>query len=105
MEHTGKPSTAQLHRLTEIHRARVHFTLNGKPVSAYEGDTILTAILSNSSHVRYNEFSQQPRAGFCMMGACHDCWVCSVTGERFRACTTFIREGMQLCNDKSGEAL
>ena len=31
-----------------------------------------------------------------MMGACQDCWIATESGERLRACSTFIRAGMQL---------
>nr|WP_243443118.1 2Fe-2S iron-sulfur cluster-binding protein [Herbaspirillum sp. B39] len=52
--------------------------------------------LTNTASLRRNEFSGQPRAGFCMMGACQDCWIATDSGERLRACSTFIRAGMQL---------
>jgi predicted molibdopterin-dependent oxidoreductase YjgC len=31
-----------------------------------------------------------------MMGACQDCWVQTDSGERLRACSTFISAGMAL---------
>jgi aerobic-type carbon monoxide dehydrogenase small subunit (CoxS/CutS family) len=37
-----------------------------------------------------------PRAGFCLMGACQDCWVWLADGSRLRACTTLLAEGMQV---------
>jgi NADH dehydrogenase/NADH:ubiquinone oxidoreductase subunit G len=46
--------------------------------------------------VRQSEFGDETRAGFCLMGACQDCWVWTETGERLRACTTEVREGMQI---------
>lgn len=57
---------------------------------------MLTAILTHRAQLRRNEFSHEPRAGFCMMGACQDCWVQTTTGERLRSCATFIQAGMQL---------
>ena len=86
----------QLFRVAEQARVPVSFVLDGKQATALEGDTVLTAILLTAGHLRRNEFSGQPRAGFCMMGACQDCWVQTVSGEKLRACSTFIREGMQL---------
>jgi peptide/nickel transport system ATP-binding protein len=35
------------------------------------------------------------RAGFCLMGACQDCWV-TVEGIRRRACGTLVTPGMQV---------
>jgi predicted molibdopterin-dependent oxidoreductase YjgC len=80
----------------------VAFTLDGRAVKALEGDTVLTAVLTNAGSLRHNEFSGQPRAGFCMMGACQDCWIATADGERLRACSTFIRAGMHLLSG-SGE--
>lgn len=85
-----------LHRVAEKDRAQVLFMLDGEPATALEGDTVLTAILTHRAQLRLNEFSHEPRAGFCLMGACQDCWVMTATGERLRSCTTFVKEGMQL---------
>ncbi len=85
-----------LHRVAETHRPVVHFTLDGQPASALVGDTVLTAVLTASAQLRRNEFSGAPRAGFCLMGACQDCWMQTAAGERLRACSTFIAPGMAL---------
>ena len=83
-------------RLAEVHRAPVAFTLDGRAVSALAGDTVLTAVLCQGAPLRRSEFSGEPRAGFCLMGACQDCWVTTESGQRLRACGTFIEEGMRL---------
>ena len=85
-----------LHRVAEKDRTPVPFVLDGEPAAALEGDTVLTAILTHRAQLRRNEFSHEPRAGFCLMGACQDCWVQTATGERLRSCATFIQAGMQL---------
>jgi hypothetical protein len=86
----------QLRRLGEGDRARVGFFLDGEPRGALAGDTVLTAMLLHGARLRTSEFSGQPRAGFCLMGACQDCWVATESGERLRACSTPLREGMRL---------
>ena len=91
-----------LKRLAEKSRASVAFTLDGRPATALDGDTILTAVLTQHDRLRRNEFSDAPRAGFCMMGACQDCWIATEGGERLRACSTFIAPGMALLT--GGEA-
>ena len=91
LHHTG-----QLQRLKELGRAPVAFVLNGQPASALQGDTVLTAVLTQRAQLRRNEFSHEPRAGFCLMGACQDCWVLTDSGERLRACSTFITPGVAL---------
>ena len=83
-------------RLAEAHRAPVAFTLDGHAVSALAGDTVLTAVLTQGQQLRRSEFSGEPRAGFCLMGACQDCWITTESGERLRACSTFIEPGMRL---------
>jgi predicted molibdopterin-dependent oxidoreductase YjgC len=100
---TTTTSHALLHRVAEATgRESVRFTLDGAPASALAGDTVLTAVLTRGSQLRRNEFSGQPRAGFCMMGACQDCWIATDEGERLRACSTFIAPGMALVTGKNG---
>ena len=92
----------QLVRLKEQGRAPLHFVLNGQPAQALQGDTVLTAVLTQSAQLRSHEFAHSPRAGFCMMGACQDCWIATEQGERLRACSTFIAPGMALVTGGSG---
>ncbi len=96
MSMTNSPATPLLRRVAETTREAVSFLLDGQPASALEGDTVLTAILTLKAQLRRNEFSDEPRAGFCMMGACQDCWVQTDSGQRLRACATFIAPGMAL---------
>ncbi|ARP84129.1 ferredoxin [Bordetella genomosp. 8] len=96
------PSQSLLTRLAERDRAPVDFTLDGRPLRALAGDTVLTAVLTHTDHVRETEFSGAPRAGFCMMGACQDCWMRLEDGTRLRACTTFIAAGMRLLSNTQG---
>ena len=77
-------------------RASVSFMLDGQERHALQGDTVLTAVLTNATQLRQSEFSGEPRAGFCMMGACQDCWISTEQGQRLRACATFIEDGMRL---------
>ncbi|WP_353189603.1 (2Fe-2S)-binding protein [Pandoraea pnomenusa] len=99
------PGHAQLTRLAETARAPVTFHLDGKPVQALAGDTLLTAILTHQRHVRISEFTGAPRAGFCLIGACQDCWVrCAPVSSaaddaqlaRVRACSTTVQPGMRV---------
>lgn len=87
---------ALFHRLAETGRAPVGFVLDGQALSALAGDTVLTAVLTHGAQLRRSEFSGEPRAGFCLMGACQDCWIATEAGQRLRACGTFIEEGMRL---------
>ncbi|MBN9548745.1 MAG: (2Fe-2S)-binding protein [Alphaproteobacteria bacterium] len=57
---------------------------------------VLTAMLASEHKLRRSEFGPELRAGFCLMGACQDCWVWQEEGVRLRACSTSIAEGMRL---------
>jgi predicted molibdopterin-dependent oxidoreductase YjgC len=86
----------QFVRLTETDRPAVNFVLDGTSATALAGDTVLSAILLSTRRVRNTECSGEPRAGFCLMGACQDCWVQLEDGTRIRACSTIIKDGMRI---------
>jgi NADH dehydrogenase/NADH:ubiquinone oxidoreductase subunit G len=81
-------------RLAERDRTAVEIRIDGVPVQALAGDTLLVALLTHGRRVRDSEFGDGPRAGFCLMGACQDCWVWSESGERLRACSTPVHDGL-----------
>ncbi len=72
------------------------FRVDGEHVAAMEGDTLLTALLTNRAAVRQSEFDDRSRAGFCLMGACQDCWVWTTDGERLRSCSTYVIANMDI---------
>ena len=90
-------------RLGETHRPTVRIEIDGKPASALEGDTLLVALLSTVDRLRQSEFGDGPRSGFCLMGACQDCWVWTARGDRLRACSTPIADGMRILTDMPRE--
>lgn len=89
-------SQAQFRRVARRHGAAVTLSFDGVPIRATAGDSVLAALLENGALARRLEFGAEPRAGFCIMGACQDCWVWSAAGGRIRACTTSVSEGMEL---------
>lgn len=90
-------------RLAETDRQPVSFTIDGQPAVALEGDTVLVAMLGAVRSVRSSEFDDGRRAGFCLMGACQDCWVQTADGTRLRACSTAVEDGMELVSAQPGE--
>jgi predicted molibdopterin-dependent oxidoreductase YjgC len=96
--------TARFVRLGETERPRVAFQIDGRLVSACEGDTLLVAMLTNIGHVRKSEFGDGPRSGFCLMGACQDCWVWTTAGKRLRACSTPVAPDLQIVTERSEDA-
>lgn len=87
----------KLKRLRDAARPEIPLTLDGQPLTGQAGDTLLTALLSaEGSFLNTNPFLREPRAGFCYMGACQDCWV-DVDGRgRVRACSTLAEPGMSV---------
>ncbi len=90
---------ALLKRLAEGDRPALDFTLDGQPAIGLLGDTLLTAVLTCSEHLRGSDFSAEPRAGFCLMGACQDCWVRLGDGRRVRACSTLLEAGQHITRE------
>jgi D-hydroxyproline dehydrogenase subunit gamma len=83
-------------RLAESGRRRILLTVGERHIEAMEGDSLLTALLVSGTHLRQSEFGDGSRAGFCLMGACQDCWVSLSDGRRVRTCTTPAEDGMVL---------
>lgn len=93
------PSSPRFVRLAETDRPAVALQIDGEPATALAGDTLLVALLTNGRRVRDSEFgpgapADRTRAGFCLMGACQDCWVWTPAGQRLRACSTPVQEGL-----------
>jgi predicted molibdopterin-dependent oxidoreductase YjgC len=86
----------QLVRLAATERRPIRLTMGERTIEALEGDTLLTALLLAGPYLRRFEFGEGMRAGFCLMGACQDCWVTLADGRRLRACTTLAEDGMAL---------
>jgi predicted molibdopterin-dependent oxidoreductase YjgC len=91
---TGMAAAPALTRLLDRTAGRVTITVDGETVLAYAGESLLVAILAHAGRLRVHEATGEPRAGFCLMGACQDCWVSLEDGRRLRACTTPVAEGM-----------
>ena len=94
---TDRPLLVRLAVGSRVHSdSRIAFELDGQPCHGFEGDTVLTAVLALGARLRESEFGDGPRAGFCAMGACQDCWMDTAQGPRLRACSTPLEAGMKL---------
>lgn len=82
--------------------ADVALTIDGAQVHAQQGDLLITAILLHRAALRRFEFGPGLRAGFCLMGACQDCWVRLADGRRLRACSTLVEAGMAVVIEGDG---
>ncbi|QCP52543.1 (2Fe-2S)-binding protein [Trinickia violacea] len=88
--------TARFVRVAETARKTFEIAVDGDTVQAAEGDMLLVALLTAQDTLRDSEFGDGRRAGFCLMGACQDCWVWTAQGERVRSCTTPAMPGMSI---------
>ena len=83
-------------RLAETERMQLTIYVDGRAVQGFEGDTLMAAILGGNNHLRVSEFGDGQRAGFCLMGACQDCWVKLEEGGSLRACSAYVHDGLRL---------
>jgi predicted molibdopterin-dependent oxidoreductase YjgC len=85
-------------RVAEGRRQEVGITVDGARIGALAGDTVLTALRLAGLKLRTSEFGDGDRGGFCLMGACQDCWL-RADGRRVRACQTHVADGMAIRTD------
>src|SRR5580700_10419231 len=73
----------------------IRFTFDGKPVEAYEGDTIASALYAAGRRTFSRSFKYHRRRGLmCVSGQCPNC-ICAVDGNPgVRACTEPVRDGI-----------
>lgn len=93
----------QLKRIFPLTGAEIDLWIDNKLVKVREGQSVLSAVLENSGHVRRHDKNGEPRAGFCLMGACQDCWVWLSKDQRGRSCTTPVKAGMHIYTNVPGE--
>jgi sarcosine oxidase subunit alpha len=82
----------------QINRQNVlRFTFDGKPVEAYEGDTIGSALYAAGRRTFSRSFKYHRRRGLlCCAGQCPNCIVAVDGAPGVRACVEPVREGMRV---------
>jgi sarcosine oxidase subunit alpha len=77
--------------------AVVQFTFDGKPVSAFAGDTIGSALYAAGQRVFSRSFKYHRRRGLmCCSGSCPNCLVTVDGAPGVRACTEPVSEGAKV---------
>ncbi|SDF78459.1 sarcosine oxidase subunit alpha [Celeribacter baekdonensis] len=74
----------------------LQFTFEGTTVTAYDGETVATALLAAGVTAFNVTRGGEPRMPFCNMGTCFDCAVCVNGHSLVRACLTDVSSGMQV---------
>jgi len=75
---------------------RVELLLDGRPVEAFEGETVAAVLLAEGELATRRTVKGEPRGVFCGMGVCFDCLVVVDGVPNTRACMTWVRDGMQV---------
>jgi D-hydroxyproline dehydrogenase subunit gamma len=83
--------------------AAVSIVVNGVPVPAYEGESIMTAVMASGRLSFTRSRFGRPRGPFCNMGVCFDCLVLiedtmrpEAKPTRVRSCLATVREGLSI---------
>jgi D-hydroxyproline dehydrogenase subunit gamma len=76
--------------------APVTLTLDGRTVTAYEGETVAAMLLAEGHVATRTTRGGYPRGVYCGMGVCFDCLVVVDGVPNTRACITWVREGMHV---------
>ena len=74
----------------------VTLTLDGRPVTGYEGESIATVLYAEGHVATRSTRSGAPRGVYCGMGVCFDCLVVVDGIPNTRACVTWVCEGMEV---------
>jgi predicted molibdopterin-dependent oxidoreductase YjgC len=82
-------------RLPDLADKTIPFTLDGRPLSGRDGDSVAAAMLANGvGRFRTTPVSGAPRSAYCLMGVCFDCLVTIDGVGNRQACMTPLRADM-----------
>ncbi|CAB4668873.1 MAG: (2Fe-2S)-binding protein [Actinobacteria bacterium] len=74
----------------------VSMKVNGVAITAYEGESVASALMCEGISTMRTTVAGDPRGVFCGMGVCFECLV-NVDGvASTRACMTWVKEGMDV---------
>jgi sarcosine oxidase subunit alpha len=88
----------QEHPIIDFERKKeVTIYFNGKPIKAFEGETVAAALYAAGVRVFSRSFRwHRPRGFFCAIGKCSACMM-EVDGvPNVRTCKVYVRDGMQI---------
>ncbi len=91
------------HPIVKFKRGKeVTIYFNGKPVKAYEGETVASALYAAGIRTFSRSFRfHRPRGFFCAIGKCSSCLM-EVDGiPNIRVCKVYVRDGMRIKTQNS----
>jgi sarcosine oxidase subunit alpha len=72
-------------------------TVNGQKVTAYQGETVLAALIAAGIKIlKHNPIGAEPRGALCGMGVCFECTVTINGVPNIRSCMTEAQDGMEI---------
>ena len=76
---------------------RVEIYINGEAFTAYEGDTVLAALVASGRiSLRHSRKIGEPRGPLCGMGVCYECLVTINQRPNQRACMIEVEDNMEV---------
>jgi len=93
----------QEHPVVQFRRGKkITIYFDGKPMEAYEGETVAAALYANGVRIFSRSFKyHRPRGFFCAIGKCSSCMM-EVDGiPNVRTCKVYVRDGMQIRSQNS----
>jgi hypothetical protein len=89
-------------RVAEIERrAMITTSVNGRPVQATPGETVLAALTAAGyKAVKRSNVRGEARGPFCGMGVCYECLVTIDGVPKRRACMVEVAENMEIILDE-----
>lgn len=94
----------QRHPHLESRGASFTIAVDGRAVTAYEGETILTVLLAAGYRALRRRPDGSPAGAYCAMGVCFDC-VVSVDGvPNVRSCAALAAPGCRVETARRAEA-
>lgn len=83
--------------------ARLTARINGRPVTAYAGETVFAVLVAEGIRALRRPpggaAGEPGRGGFCGMGVCQECRVTVDGLPDQRACMLAVRDGMEIATD------
>ncbi|MDT8379922.1 MAG: (2Fe-2S)-binding protein [Desulfotignum sp.] len=88
--------TQQLRIPSAARGKQITITVNGIPLTAYEGETVHAALTAAGIYPLRHTLSDENRGAFCGMGLCYECLVTVNHIPDQRACMTVVQDGMEI---------
>lgn len=84
-------------RLPNAQAAILQFFIDDEPVTGLEGDSVAAAmLLAGRTTFRTTAVTGAARGPYCLMGACHDCYVEIDGVANQQACLIRLHSGMRV---------